>query len=311
MGLAAPSRRPRRASESFVVSSLAGLSHVREGRPNQDAAGAWSTGHSGSLPVLVGSGASVTLSNEVAEPLDTRLETIVPCRVLAVSDGHGSPKYDRSDRGSALAVRVTLNLLVMAADRMVNGSVSSRWWDFDLPRKLTQQWRRSVLSDAASLDGGADAEPGDTIRRYGATLIGALLTPYGSAFVQLGDGDLMIVTSAGQALRPIEPEERQLGVDTESLCMTDAERRMRVVLHQGESYARALVMLTSDGVMTSFVDNDGFVEFVLGVDQFARRRPEILSSRLERGLARCSSFSGDDVTAAIALPQANGDEERA
>ena len=67
---------------SLIGASVRGAAHVRASLPNQDAIGVWSPAHSDRLPGIV-----------------------------VVSDGHGSAKCFRSDKGARRAVRAANTLI--------------------------------------------------------------------------------------------------------------------------------------------------------------------------------------------------------
>jgi Protein phosphatase 2C len=293
-----------------IALSMAGQSHLRVGRPNQDSGGVWSCSElrPHSRPQLVGSAAS-RVGHDVLGSLLTGDGAAAAPRfvVMAVSDGHGSDTYDRSDRGSAFAVELMLGAAARAAHRLSDPSSGlTEWLQHEVPRRLIQQWRKLVLDDAATDAADAGTErpvPAEIVRRYGATLVGAVLTQRGSVFWQIGDGDLVIVNADGSCRTP-NADEAQLGTATDSLCEAGAEQRFRVAVELGEDHTDSLVFMSTDGVANSFVDDDAFLQFVEGIAEMARDdRRRILQRKLEGWLARCSSFSGDDVTAVIRCPR--------
>ena len=103
--------------------SVRGASHIRSSLPNQDAI-AW-------FP-------------ESAEG---------PPLIVAVSDGHGSPRNFRSDVGSKIAVGVTTrlvhSLLVEGQPDVDRLSAIKRTAEDRLPAELTRRWRETVLARPA------------------------------------------------------------------------------------------------------------------------------------------------------------------
>src|SRR5262249_50820059 len=112
-----------------------------------------------------------------------------------------------------------------------------------LPQLLVRDWQQAVLEhwardrgqavlrpETGSTDGDAappapsalpveaEAEPTDQekVRLYGATVIGALLTPELFVAWQLGDGELTVLASDGTPVLPLAPEGAQMGDETES-----------------------------------------------------------------------------------------------
>ena len=270
-----------------IGGTVAGASHVRAGAPNQDAihlpAG-------GELPLL-----------------------------LAVSDGHGSPKCFRSDRGSRLAVGTAVvvmrELLERASgeapDRL--GELASAW----APGEIARRWREAVeldlaLSPVSSAELEAlEARDGAKARRlvaenqllaYGATVLAAAVAERFLAFAQLGDGDILVVSPGGEVARPLAGDERLFAGETTSLASPSAARDFRTKVLELSDPRPALVMLSTDGYANSFRDEAGFlkvgadlVEMIgaSGLDAVAREIPVWLDETSRMG-------SGDDVTLAIA-----------
>ena len=136
---------------------------------------------------------------------------------LAVADGHGNTRSFRSQQGAALATECALEALRDFMWR--NGpdaplSSVRRQMENRLPREIVEAWRRAVRADIARdpfspLDFAAFPEKAPTLRpneelpfsgylAYGATLIVAAVTRRYLAFLQLGDGDILLVHADGQ-----------------------------------------------------------------------------------------------------------------
>ena len=298
------------ATSDHLLISMAGQLHVRDGRPNQDAAGFLRHSRGlGLVPILTGSIIDSALCGDLVESLRNRSESTSPefC-ALAVSDGHGGKKYDRSERGSALAVCLMLHVAVLGAIRLCSEQPGTKdWLLYEVPRHLVRQWKQHVLQDDSSqgCHPASTVEDNDAIiQRYGATILGALTTDKGSVFWQLGDGDLILVNDNGVVSHPIDRQSDYIGTETDSLCLDSAEGAFRVSVQIGESHRDSLILLATDGVANSFIDDDAFQSFVRAISEYARGpRRETLSSSVPRWIARCSSYSGDDVSLSVLLPR--------
>jgi serine/threonine protein phosphatase PrpC len=272
-----------------VGASVRGASHQRRGLPNQDAI-AW-------LP-----------ESEDALPL-----------VMAVSDGHSSPRCFRSDAGAALAVRCCAHVIRgffdaqpgEAALSAIEGKVREC-----LPQQLERSWKDAVLCairDApfslAELEQLEKNEGGiarssveaNPFVAYGATL---LLVVVGNGFVlyvQLGDGDILAVGDAGEVSRPLPADERLFGNETTSLCLSEAWRDVRWKLETGDAARPALILVSTDGYSNSFRDDAGFLK--VGCDLLDIIRSEglaFVSEHLERWLEEATQAgSGDDITVGV------------
>jgi hypothetical protein len=257
--------------------TVRGAAHERNGLPNQDAIH-WlpSSGHG-------------------------------PSAVLAVADGHGSPRYPRSHTGAAIAVEKSTQLIDEFLQGQANGEnlslikhAAEEW----LPRALVRNWSEAVAEDLKinplSSDGPSSVRDEPSIA-YGTTLLVAAVTERFVLYLQLGDGDILSVSHSGEVTRPLANDDRLFGNETTSLCATDAWRDFRIHFQPLTQSPPALVLLSTDGYPNSFRDDSGF--FKVGSD--------ILNMVQENGLANVQdqlagwlldstrAGSGDDITLGI------------
>jgi len=271
--------------------TVRGASHVRAGLPNQDAI-AWRAARGHDLPLM-----------------------------LVVSDGHGSAKSFRSDRGSRMAVEVTVGLLT----ELVSGlpgqgrlSIVKRAAEEPLPKELVRRWQVAVDADLEAdpfSDGelatlrdrrgerGCAAVARNPRLAYGATVLGVLVTADYLLFLQLGDGDLLTVAADGEVTRPLVRDERLIANETTSLCMDDAWREVRMrFLTKHVSYP-ALIVAATDGYANSFVNDAAFRQ--VGSDLLGLLREEgieTVKASLPGWLEEASaSGSGDDISVGLVV----------
>jgi hypothetical protein len=144
-------------------------------------------------------------------------------------------------------------------------------------------------------------EAGDVLVQYGSTLLTVLAGPEVLLFLQLGDGDILVVADDGTVTRPMPEDSRLMANETTSLCTVDAWREIRVALHPLVEGAPALILLATDGYANSFVSEQDFLR--VGPDYLQAIREEGLAavaSRLDEWLADASTQgSGDDITLGI------------
>ena len=147
---------------------------------------------------------------------------------------------------------------------------------------------------------------------YGATLLAVLAAEGYVAYFQIGDGDILAVSEAGQVSRPLAGDPRLFAGETTSLCSRDAVRHLRTGLHllgKGAPPAPALIVLSTDGYANSFRTDADFAQ--VGADLLAMVRSEGLDAVggcLEAWLHEASALgSGDDVTVGI-ISRVNGAE---
>ncbi len=225
--------------------------------------------------------------------------------VLAVADGHGSARYPRSHTGARLAVEKAVQLVHDFLNNQGDGDNLSLIKDTTqewLPRALVREWLEAVTNhlDQEPL---SESELGlsDGSIAYGATLLVTAVTEKFAFYLQLGDGEILVVSEGGDVSRPMSKDERLFGNETTSLCAPDAWRDFRVSFHPFSQLPPALVLLSTDGYPNSFRHESGFLQ--VGSDLLKMIHDDGLASvrdNLSRWLSDSTQAgSGDDVTLGI------------
>jgi serine/threonine protein phosphatase PrpC len=272
-----------------IGSSVRGASHTRTGLPNQDAAG-W----------LQKAGSSRAL-------------------IVAVSDGHGSAKCFRSHIGSRLAIESAIAL----AQEFINGqpdlnnlSAIKRTAEERLPQELSRRWREAVEAHiesnpitAEELD-ALEKIDGITAREtisnkptyaYGATILTVVIMESFILYLQLGDGDILLVSNRGDVERPLPKDERLFANETTSLISQSAWSEFRFGFQTLVGPPPALILLSTDGYANSFVNEEAFIK--VGADLLEMIRADGLDKvdeSLEAWLTEATQTgSGDDTTLAL------------
>ena len=285
-----------------IGESVKGASHVRSGLPNQDAI-RWFPESGIGLPLI-----------------------------LAVSDGHGSAKSFRSDRGSRFAVETAIKVIqeffLSSQSSDINFSALKDAAQRLLPPRLVNEWRKAVNKDLGlsendeekltnkpnftdeekqilvDKDGEAawQAVENNYFLAYGATVLAVLVTDSFIVYIQLGDGDILEVDSKGNTTRPLERDPNLIANETTSLCMNKAWNEFQVHLEQypkgTPKQMPALILVSTDGYSNSFSTDEGF--FKIGQDyrqMFKSNLTEEVRQKLEGFLQETSEKgSGDDIT---------------
>lgn len=285
-----------------IGESVKGASHVRSGLPNQDAI-RWFPESGIGLPLI-----------------------------LAVSDGHGSAKSFRSDRGSRFAVETAIKVIqeffLSSQSSDINFSALKDAAQRLLPPRLVNEWRKAVNKDLGlsendeekltnkpnftdeekqilvDKDGEAawQAVENNYFLAYGATVLAVLVTEFFIVYIQLGDGDILEVDSKGNTTRPLERDPNLIANETTSLCMNKAWNEFQVHIKpypQGTpKEIPALILVSTDGYSNSFSTDEGF--FKIGQDyrqMFKSNLTEEVRQKLEGFLQETSEKgSGDDIT---------------
>jgi len=272
-----------------IGETVPGASHLRAGIPNQD---------------------SILQVRESGRGLPV---------VVSVSDGHGSNKCFRSDRGSRFAVQQAAQLVGAFLDGRrgrdgcaeLEAEARGR-----LPREFVRRWREAVEADLGARPFAADEldalerKDGARARKlvednpllaYGATSLTVAVEESFVLYLQLGDGEILTVSESGEVGRPLPADERLFANETTSLCTADAEQNFRLRLEQLTGPPPALILLSTDGYVNSFSEAAGFLK--VGSDLLEMLRADgfdHVNSGLRGWLEEATrAGSGDDCTLGV------------
>jgi hypothetical protein len=241
--------------------------------------------------------------------------------VLAVSDGHGSDKCFRSHRGSRFAVDVAKWYLTDALRALnpelhpVEALARLKNW---LPRAISTEWRRQVAQDlerepfndeeigklrTARGEGAVQAVDRHPMLAYGATLVAAAVTDRLAVFLQLGDGDILIVDPAGKA-EMVLGAGPSIGEETDSLSLEEAPSRVRMdvrPVRSPQSRLVELIMVSTDGYSKSYATDAEFARVATDVTAMIRTMGfESVEAQLPNWLESVTNEgAGDDVTVGL------------
>lgn len=222
--------------------------------------------------------------------------------VLAVADGHGSERSPRSDEGARIAVEVATQLLYVlyANSGFAPGNLSpfKHYTEDQLPRVIVREWVERVKTHHDANEGESQQSENNVLVQYGSTLLAVLATPEFLLFLQLGDGDILVMADDGSVTRPIPKDERLMANETTSLCTPHAWREVRVAFQPVVEEPPALILVSTDGYANSFVSEQDFLKVGPDYLQLIREQGlEQVTLNLEAWLTEASAQgSGDDIT---------------
>jgi Protein phosphatase 2C len=267
-----------------IGQSVQGASHVRKGTVNQDAIGWWP-------------------SDGVGDHV-----------ILAVADGHGSAKNFRSATGSVFAKDVSLRLaeeiVTAGPPKLSDVKISLQ---SVIPRRIVQDWlalvhadlRESPLTEKelATLERQSGRKSRDLVAEnphlaYGSTLVTAMAAKSFTAFWQIGDGDVLIVSGRGHVDRPVAGDEQLIANETTSLCSPEAWRLFRTAVLGTPA---PMIMVSTDGFANSFQSDEGFFKFGSDVLRIvAAEGIDAVDGKLDGWLTEMTrQGSGDDISLGI------------
>ncbi len=248
--------------------------------------------------------------------------------IVAIADGHGSPRSFRSNVGARLAVEAALATLADFAAETADEPILNLIHDAArqrLPRRLIQHWLGAVQdwhnsqpvteSEWESLEQATNSETRRLLQvacaendqkswliLYGSTILATLITDAFALYLQLGDGEIVVISGEEEIPRSPLPEDGSLiANETTSLCLPDCSQYMRVGFSVLHSEPPRLVLLSTDGYPNSFQSRDGFLKVATDLLQMLREEGrEVVAQGLPGWLREASEKgSGDDVSLAI------------
>lgn len=190
--------------------------------------------------------------------------------IAIVADGHGSKGCFRSNYGSEIATKVTLECLQKFAETtLISEEIEDRFYrDIfsnlryrqmtikQLTDTIIAEWHDRVLDDYNNNppeseemgESAAEYEDGKNVAHiYGTTLIAALQLPKCLLLLHQGDGRCDVFYTDGSIEQPIPWDSRCEGTTTTSLCDEDVS----------ESFRSCVINLTEKPVIACYLGCDG------------------------------------------------------
>lgn len=244
--------------------------------------------------------------------------------VLAISDGHGGSGYYRSERGAQFAVESAIEMckLFLATNQnlLIGENFSQKRLKETLCRSIVDEWNKRVKKDIQEkpIPNEDSSDKTDILKSkrpieqnistpYGATLLTVIVTNSELIFLQLGDGDILIIADNGDSIRPLPRDPRLIGNETTSLCTREAWDDFITGSISINDVSPALIMVSTDGYANSYPDEESFQKvgqdilnliccneagIDAGIDNIESNFKDWLNETSEKG-------SGDDITVGI------------
>ena len=274
-----------------ISETVPGASHLRAGTPNQD---------------------SILYVRESSRGLPI---------VVSVADGHGSPKCFRSDFGSQFAVKKSAQIIGEFLDERRGkfdlAEIESEGKDY-LPKEFVKKWRKTVEyhlknnpfteDEFVKLEekSGAAARKlveDNPLLAYGTTSLTVAMEEDFVLYMQLGDGDILNVSGAGEVSKPLPEDGRLLANETTSMCLPKAENDFRFFIQKiSASESPAMILLSTDGYLNSFSDEAGFFQAATDILEMLRAENGFndINDNLKEWLEEATRMgSGDDCAVTI------------
>jgi serine/threonine protein phosphatase PrpC len=236
--------------------------------------------------------------------------------IIAVADGHGSSIHFRSGTGSQIAVDTAVEVL---SNKFRNLDVlEMKGCIDDIPDLICKAWnKRTILHYAHNefsqneltlledqIWGRDFLEQVKLNARiaYGTTLLVVGISASLILYMQIGDGDILVVDEEGNTRKPLPDDIQYSRYQTKSLCSEKAELDFRITIEDIDNTNPVLVAASTDGYSNSFRKSEDFLKVGNAYRDLLRIiGPHLLQKILNDLLLRTtSSGSGDDISIAMA-----------
>lgn len=193
----------------------------------------------------------------------SKMVTSTPCLALAVADGHGDSQHDLSGQGAKLAVTLAVEKLLEFFNSFADNPILlKKIFKRDFPRLIGRHWRQAVIKDAKNRLCLATNDSTDTFRllkRYGTTLLVALICSDLLLLGQLGDGNILRLSPDGKIEQPFSQSIELFGNFTYSLSSSVADKLWKTATFARQE--KEALLLATDGLSNAFIDDTQFHTF--------------------------------------------------
>ena len=238
-------------------------------------------------------------------------------KIVAVSDGHGSSSCPYSDKGSQMAVNTFCDIMAYYVSKYTEedkkissffGLLNREGESALLVKEIVAEWGKRVLTyhkinpDENKEPFKIDGERNDKRiwKQYGATLLGMLISDSYIFVLQLGDGDITLVSD--DKVEPIIEPEKILGVETHSISKPKSwEKALTRVIRIDRIEKPMMIVISTDGFVNSHASEEEFHKTCMAYFKMIKDKGyEIVKNNLNSWLKETSEKGcGDDITAVM------------
>lgn len=222
--------------------------------------------------------------------------------LIVAADGHGSERCTYSDDGSSIAVRITSKILkeLYINPRRLDTIKDDASLN-ELLKSIEKDWKDAV-ENCHKDNQRENLEKEQLYIKYGTTLLGVLITPEFIFCLQLGDGDIIVVTKDKQIKFAIKKDKNLIGNETTSLCSYNSWKEIKTkIKYLKDEEHPVLILISTDGYYNSFISAEEFKKVGLdylnliktyGLEEVKKHIGGWLEDSSKEG-------SGDDITLGI------------
>ncbi len=222
--------------------------------------------------------------------------------VIAVADGHGGDAYVKSDIGA----RIACETIIQCVKNIFNGissHITSDTWvqifkNSDFKSKYINLWKSAVIKDYnSSSENEPEPSESNIIKKYGTTILFAIVTNSYYVLGQLGDGAILMFNNDGQC-QLFKRHPPKTSSQTSSLASGRAEYAFMVDFFRRELFGNLL--LSTDGIYDKLDMENSFLTYATSLlNKVQKNQP--INNPFEIDGIDISEISKDDCTIALMI----------
>lgn len=220
--------------------------------------------------------------------------------VIAVADGHGGEAYDKSDIGAKIACETVVNSVKIILQSKSPSVLDNTWVEAlkkkNFKSKYINLWKSEVLKDYKSnSENEREISEANIIKKYGTTILFAIVTSSYYVLGQLGDGAILMFNNDGQC-QLFKRHAVKTDSQTSSLASGRAEYAFMIDFFRRELFGN--ILISTDGIYDRLDMENSFLIYAASLLEQIRENKN-LDRPFEINGIDVSEISKDDCTIAL------------
>lgn len=221
--------------------------------------------------------------------------------VIAVADGHGGEAYIKSDVGSGIACEVLYDLVKRISSTPSAMGLGDIWLNAlktkEFKTAYIQEWKKSVLEEYNSDPYNEKESQSNIIKKYGTTILFAVVTKKRIVIGQLGDGAILLFNESNQC-QLFKRHMIKTSSRTSSLASSRAEYAFIIDALDRDTYSHLLI--STDGIYDKLDTENSFLIYANSLLEQLKNN-QCLAKPFDVENIDVSEISKDDCTIALMI----------
>ncbi|MBR4904692.1 MAG: protein phosphatase 2C domain-containing protein [Selenomonadaceae bacterium] len=221
--------------------------------------------------------------------------------IAAVADGHGGEDYVKSDVGSVEACN-TVIALAKKYSGLDGLNFLAKWNSPEFREELFDTWQTAVLQDYRAENPEVKESDAEIIKKYGTTLLFAVVTKTHIIIGQVGDGAILFFNDQNQS-QLFKRHNPKFDSKTSSLASGRGIYSLIIDSYKRFGFKFNKIILSTDGIYDKLDRDDNFAKYADALAAQIREKPLEEIQPFTINNIDVSEKSSDDCTiAAIISP---------